>query len=215
MTAKTPKIASSPSSGKIVKASVGINYKTMHPVWQLGIMDINGKWGYRSCAEIAEFKCSSTLADYIADNNLEDEADAIAELNGRYRDESDFFGKFSQGNIRQCPVELLPRISSDIHHNYFIEKIYPKLREFESITWDELEKQTYDNKSKHHPISKGKLCKEAQQRLEELGQGDVDEVFSLRLEGKLRLFGIRELNCLKILWIDQNHEVCPSHKKHT
>ena len=46
--------------------------------------------------------------------------------------------------------------------------------------------------------------------MKELKLDDIDEIYSLRLEGKLRVFGLRELNCLRILWIDREHEICPS-----
>lgn len=117
----------------------------------------------------------------------------------------------------EFPTEVIKHISRDIRHHFFISHLYPKLKEFEKLTWEEIEKQTYgkDGKSKNHPIGKGKIIKEAQERLKVLNQDDVDELYSLRLEGKIRIFGIREFNCLKILWIDTNHEICPPQKKHT
>ena len=51
--------------------------------------------------------------------------------------------------------------------------------------------------------------------LKRLKIDDIDSLFSLRLDGTLRIFGIRKQNYLQILWVDQNHEVCPSKKKHT
>ncbi|RKZ46349.1 MAG: hypothetical protein DRR00_24365, partial [Candidatus Parabeggiatoa sp. nov. 3] len=56
---------------------------------------------------------------------------------------------------------------------------------------------------------------EVLKRLAEIHQDDIDELFSLRLSGKERLWGILDNHILKILWWDANHDVWPSKKKHT
>lgn len=66
-----------------------------------------------------------------------------------------------------------------------------------------------------HAVPISKICPEAQGRLKELKQDDVDELISLRLTGKKRVWGIRDQNILKILWWDPEHTVCPSLKRHT
>lgn len=66
-----------------------------------------------------------------------------------------------------------------------------------------------------HLIAVSDLAKNAQRRLEEIGQADVDEVYSLRFGGQKRIIGIRSGDALKILWWDPEHQVCPSQKKHT
>ena len=130
---------------------------------------------------------------------------------------SSFFYQLSSLSVVDFPIEVIKHISRDIRHHFSLTYLYPKLKEFEKLTWEEIEKQTYgkDGKSKNHPIEKSKLIKEAQDRLKVLNQDDIDEIYSLRLDGQLRIMGIRENNCLKILWIDTNHEICPSNKKHT
>ena len=65
------------------------------------------------------------------------------------------------------------------------------------------------SKTKNHPISIDRLSKEAKERLKELKYDDLDEIYSLRLTGKLRVFGKREHNILHIIWVDQGHDVCP------
>lgn len=88
-------------------------------------------------------------------------------------------------------------------------EIHEKLSSFESMTWAQL------GQSGSHAISAADLCADAQKRLVSLAQDDVDEVYSLRLAGKERIFGIRDGRILKILWWDPDHTCCPSHKKHT
>lgn len=90
-----------------------------------------------------------------------------------------------------------------------LNNILQKLKNFESMTWGEIEGR------RHHSISKDTLSRTAQKRLEEIHMDDVDEVFSLAMGGTERIFGVRERNIFKILWWDPDHQVCPSSKKHT
>ena len=87
--------------------------------------------------------------------------------------------------------------------------IHGKLKGFETMSWIEIES------GGSHNVSKDKLDPAAKKRLATLKQDDVDELFSLRLTGKQRVWGIREVNVLKILWWDPEHSVCPAPKKHT
>jgi hypothetical protein len=66
-----------------------------------------------------------------------------------------------------------------------------------------------------HNIEINKLIPSAQKRLAEKLLDDRDELFSMRFSGTKRIWGIRDGNVFKILWWDPNHEICPSHKKHT
>ena len=79
----------------------------------------------------------------------------------------------------------------------------------ESIAWDKL------HETGSHPIAVGKLSSDARRRLTDLGQDDLDELYSLRMQGQERIFGIRDRWILRILWWDPGHLVCPSVKKHT
>lgn len=88
-------------------------------------------------------------------------------------------------------------------------EIVQKLRDLDSMRWSEIEGKT------HHSIQKSSLSKEAQNRLDEIKQDDIDEVFSFHLGGKERIFCIRVGGVAKLLWHDPKHQVCPSKKKHT
>ena len=86
-----------------------------------------------------------------------------------------------------------------LHH------VRDKLSELEKRTWKEiLIISSYYN----HLIEVGRLCKEARNRLQEIGQEDIDELLSLRLTGTERVWGILEHNVVKLLWWDPNHQVC-------
>lgn len=90
-----------------------------------------------------------------------------------------------------------------------LREILQKLQSFESMTWSEIEGR------RHHSISRETLSKKAQERLEEIHMDDIDEVFSLAIGGTERIFGVRERGVFKVLWWDPDHQVCPSHKKHS
>ena len=81
----------------------------------------------------------------------------------------------------------------------------------ERLTWAKL-KETSGGMSQgtnHDPVSVGHLIAAAQTRLRELRHDDVDELFSLRLTGRARVYGIRDGRALKLLWYDHNHEIYP------
>lgn len=88
-------------------------------------------------------------------------------------------------------------------------QILDKLHNFDSMSWAEIEGDD------HHAIPIGSLSKEASKRLAEINQDDIEEIFSFHFSGKPRIIGIRDRNVVKLLWWDPDHQVCPSHKKHT
>ncbi len=66
-----------------------------------------------------------------------------------------------------------------------------------------------------HLVDVDNLASDAKKRLREIGQDDLDQLYSLRISGKKRIWGIREGYLLWFLWWDPFHSVCPSTKKHT
>ena len=100
------------------------------------------------------------------------------------------------------------------------DAILPKLQGFESMTWAEI-MSAAGGKSKgtnSHPVKCKNLSRNAQKRLKKIGLNDVSELFSLRLSGTVRIYGIRDGRALKLLWYDrdhgnQNNAVCPSSKR--
>lgn len=87
--------------------------------------------------------------------------------------------------------------------------ILSKMRQWEKMTWYEIAGR------RDHAIDVDNLSSEAKKRLIELQLDDIDEVFSLHIDGKKRLFGIRDRNIFRVLWWDREHKVCPSHLQHT
>lgn len=89
------------------------------------------------------------------------------------------------------------------------QEILPKLRNFETMTWASI------LGSNNHEVRVQQLAPEAQKRLKVLKLDDVDQLVSLRLTGKQRVWGIKQHHVLRLLWWDPEHEVYPSVKKHT
>jgi hypothetical protein len=88
-------------------------------------------------------------------------------------------------------------------------EIVSKLHNFDSMMWSAIEG------SRHHVIKKDSLSKDAIRRLEEIGQDDIDEVFSFALGGLPRIICLRSGGVARLLWYDREHKVCPSILKHT
>lgn len=94
----------------------------------------------------------------------------------------------------------------------FNEDVMDKLQSFEGLTWYDI--INTNGIDAHHYVDASKLIKPAQQRLHELKIYD-DQLFSLRLNGKTRLYGLLSDGIYSILWYDSNHEIYTSKKKNT
>lgn len=90
-----------------------------------------------------------------------------------------------------------------------LKAILAKLAQVETMTWAEL------LSTGSHPISVTDISRAARQHLGELGLEEVEELFSLRLSGRERVWGIRDRHRFKVLWYDPDHTVYPVEKKHT
>lgn len=98
----------------------------------------------------------------------------------------------------------------------FNNNLMNRLIDFEGLTWQEIISASGGKKSgsNSHFIEVYKLSKSAQKRLEELNIFE-DQLFSLRLTGKERLFGVLINGIFHILWYDNKHEICPVKKRNT
>lgn len=82
------------------------------------------------------------------------------------------------------------------------------LASFETMTWDEILRASggkgQGKGTNSHSLARDRLARAAQKRLEER-QVTADEIFSLRLDNCTRVYGVREVNCLSIVFFDPNH----------
>jgi hypothetical protein len=91
-------------------------------------------------------------------------------------------------------------------------QVKSKLASFESMTWAEI---LIDGKKNNHSVDTWKLSREARDHLEEIWQGAPDELVSLRLSGRERIWGVLDAGVLILLWWDPEHAVCPSLPRNT
>jgi len=80
------------------------------------------------------------------------------------------------------------------------------------MTWNEI---LIRGGTQNHIVSVADLPAANQKRLREIGQSDIDELVSLRMSGRERIFGILNKASLRLLWWDPDHQAYPSRKKHT
>lgn len=80
---KTPKYREEPTVSKTPKIGHLPNYKDMHPVWQIGLLDIDGRWGYNAINEQIAFTESEELLEFIIENNLNNLSSTLDSLKGK------------------------------------------------------------------------------------------------------------------------------------
>jgi hypothetical protein len=93
-----------------------------------------------------------------------------------------------------------------------LRDIRQKLANFETMTLNEI---FVVNRSKNHPVKFAALCAGAKERLWKLNLEDTEEIHSLRLTGIERVWAIRQLNVLNLLWWDPLHIICPAPLRNT
>jgi hypothetical protein len=120
---------------------------------------------------------------------------------------------------KQTPVWQISKIDnqgkwgwSSIGKDRWEKLILPHLISRETMTWAEIENQKHGSKNKscNHEIAVSHLCEEAKDRLYAFKRDDCDELFSLRVNGKTRIFGNRDGRVFQIFWFDFEHEICPT-----
>lgn len=93
-------------------------------------------------------------------------------------------------------------------------KILSAVLDFSRQTWAELRKATHnDGKSKHHFLDAGSISAEGKDRIKALQLDDfTDAIFSLRINGRMRIIGIREGEKLIVKWYDPQHQFSHSNR---
>lgn len=212
MGGRIPKAAAqAETTKKKVTAPEDGSYNGHLPAWRIGKFDYKSKWGLRSLLGEFEFNSNNTLDEKIIEKEDDKLYEVIKGLNGKeFASIEDFWHRLSTQYGKDIPSDILEHISVCLVRDAFQKKIFPKLQSYEKNTWTEILSFTHRRKDKmvsnNHTVPVANLCKEARDRLEEL-KYNVDYMFSLRLEAKLRIYGFRVQNYLEILWVDREHEV--------
>lgn len=91
-----------------------------------------------------------------------------------------------------------------------IKTIIPKLHHYESMTWADVE-----GPSGSHSVGCELICADARSRLNRIGKSELETLFSVRITGERRIWGVKDVAILRILWWDPGHSVYPVAKKNT
>ena len=96
-----------------------------------------------------------------------------------------------------------------------IVSMFEHLKSYEQRTWNAI---IHENRRRDHPMPISTLINEAREYLTNtlrIDQGD--EIFRLRFEGKIRLWGFKKpgSRVFEIIWFDPEHEIYPVEKKGT
>lgn len=192
-------------------ATISENYKALPISWRIGDIDFDYEWGLKAIKGEVKFNYSDKILEEVlisANNEIDDRLNS---LNGRsFDDLHDFMTSFHRGLSGPVPNNVTCSIVKEFVHTYFWEKILPKIQTVEKATWHSIESATHgkSGKSNSHYIGVGELPRPARKRLEEIGFGEYDQIYSLRPSGgKFRIYGFKEFNCLNIIWIDPGHGV--------
>lgn len=100
---------------------------------------------------------------------------------------------------------------SRLDANQFFDLVYAKLSSFQTMTWAEILTASGGRSSgtNSHEVPVANLTREARSRLDTLGIL-TDTLFSLRLQGTHRVYGVREARTLRVIWFDEDHEIYPT-----
>ena len=90
-----------------------------------------------------------------------------------------------------------------------LKNLVEGLKPFECSKWSEILAQQSRGNKRHGFIDCGSICSDAQRRLKEINQDDVDQLFHFRLTSGVRCWGIVDRHTFKMLWWDPKHDVYP------
>jgi hypothetical protein len=200
---KSPKTSENPAQ-----------YKDMPIAWQLSFIDDESKWGTKCLRENISFGKYEELLTNLTGEVHNDLLEAIDVFhNKRFDHVTELLNAVKQKSNDHISIDQQQILLNHLNENPFWTEIYTKIRHFETNTWHIIEREQHGGrrrKTKHHNVSVSDIIPEARKRLEKLNYDDIDELFSIRFDGELRIWGIRTFSYLKVLWIDFNHEICPS-----
>ena len=115
---------------------------------------------------------------------------------------------------------------SDFKHNKWgletnndqLLRIIKKLKDYEGMSWRQILSDTAGRRAAPKNSEKNitQIIDEAQDRFQELNLlYEHDSIYSLTVDGAVRLWGVRTSNIFYIIWIDPEHEIYPVGKSHT
>ena len=187
------------------------NTSSSFPTWRFRRFDVLSKWGISSFCGAFKFEYHDSLFEAVFEESDEELNEVLRNFNGRiFSGWEEFLTKLEQKYKKALKADILTLLCRQLSENTFSSTIWPKLRDYEFMEWGRIERAQHGKrgKSKNHFVNVADLSKEARDRLNALGIYE-DQLYSLRLDGVSRIYGIREINVLEIIWIDLLHEIYP------
>jgi len=92
-------------------------------------------------------------------------------------------------------------------------EVLKKIIEYGGRKWKDIRKDTHDqsNKTKHHFLEYDDLSDDAKGRISAKRLEDfTDVIYSMSLCNRLRIIGLRKGDVFEAIWLDPNHDFCPS-----
>jgi hypothetical protein len=117
-----------------------------------------------------------------------------------------FYGLFPSWRVGR--MEMVDPFGWHRVDGQILRYVRERLAQFETMTWAEI---LVRSKKQNHSIKVSDICSAAQKRLDTL-RLLLEDVVSLRLSARERVYGYLENGVLILLWWDPLHEICPSLK---
>lgn len=208
------KFAKQPSAKHVVKSENPDIFNSKFPVWRFSELDFDGKWGWNYLGSVIRFTLSKEIEEILLESDNELVLDSFINMSDKYYTYDKFIAHLNRNCKKDASLDLLFCILKHLKKDYFKNKIIDKLSLFENSTWEKIKRERFGKKgkSKHHYQDIGQIDSQAQKRLIDLNLDDAD-LFTFRLEGSMRVWGILDRGVFSLLWFDPYHEIYPSNNK--
>ena len=105
-------------------------------------------------------------------------------------------------------------MKSNIEH---LPEFFKYLSNLDNQLWGEILTTTSGRRSgtRNHNISLLDLVSDAQKRAAEISIDDFEELCSIAINSRMRIWGYIADGIFYIIWFDPEHEIYPTQKRHT
>lgn len=208
------KFANEPISKHIVNEENPDVFNNQFPVWRFSELDFEGKWGWNYLGSIIRFTLNKEIEDLILATEDNSIVDSFIEMDNKYYTYDKFIAHLNRKCKKSPSIDLLNSLLKHLQKDYLKKKIIDKLSQFENTSWETIKREQYGKKgkSKHHYQDINNINSEAQKRLIDLSLDDAI-LFTFRLDGSTRVWGLLDRGVFSLLWFDPYHEIYPSSKK--
>ena len=86
------------------------------------------------------------------------------------------------------------------------------IKQMQALTWGQIKAMTAKGHHRNHDMETWKLCKDARDRLSDIGLGEQERIFRFRVERAVRIWGafVGDNHEFYLIWWDRYHAVYPT-----